>query len=271
MGEGRIMDSYMIGKYRLKDIQHVMAKMMNEIHKICVKYKIRYILDGGTMLGAVRHNGFIPWDDDFDIAMPRDDYDKFIKIANKELGPLYRFECMENTKEYPYNFGKVRAVNTLYVEKFTEKLNINHGIYIDVFPMDYVDYNNKKHLKYVQKMIGRFTMLKYSKLGLCKGLKYLPFKILPIKFYNKLLNRFMKYYINGKTKEMVQKLCHFGKNKPPISISLFSNTIKVKFDEYEFFIPKDYNDFLTGRYGDYMKLPPEEKQKPCHEIGEISL
>lgn len=262
--------AYIVGGHDLKDIQKIMADMMADIDRVCTVYNLRYILDGGTMLGAVRHKGFIPWDDDLDIAMPRDDYEKFISIANRELSSKYRFECMENTKEYPYNFGKVRAIHTVYREELTAFLNINHGIYIDVFPMDYVDINSPKKLKFVQRQIAHLTQLRYAKLGLCKGLKYLPFKLIPLQIYNKILSSFMKYAYstNG---EYVQKLAHFGKNKPPISISLFNDTVKVPFEEYQFSIPKEYVLFLTGRYGNYMELPPLEKQQPCHEIGEIRI
>ena len=131
------MSQYKIGNYDLKELQNVMLQMMIEIDRICRKNNIQYILSGGTMLGAVRHHGFIPWDDDMDIAMPRKDYDRFVEIANSELPERFRLECYENTRDYPYNFGKVRDVNTIFKEKFTASLNINHGVYIDVFPMDY--------------------------------------------------------------------------------------------------------------------------------------
>lgn len=261
---------YTVGGYDLKDIQKVMSDMMADIDRVCLANNLRYILDGGTMLGAVRHKGFIPWDDDLDIAMPRDDYEKFMGIANKELSSHYQFQCMENTKEYPYNFGKVRAVHTVYKEKFSSSLHINHGIYIDVFPMDYVDVDNPKKLALVQRQIAHLTQLRYAKLGLCHGLKFLPFKIVPLHIYNKLLTSLMKYSYST-CKEHVQKLAHFGKNKPPISISIFDNTIRVPFEEYQFNIPKAYDSFLTGRYGDYMKLPPPEKQQPCHEIEDIKI
>lgn len=262
--------SYTVGDYDLRDIQKVMADMMADIDRVCSENKLRYILDGGTMLGAVRHNGFIPWDDDLDIAMPRDDYEKFIDIANSKLNSKYRFQCYENTKEYPYNFGKVRAVNTLYREELTGSLKINHGIYIDVFPMDYVDIKKPKGLTFVQKQIAHLTQLRYAKLGLCKGLKYIPFKILPLSTINKLLSKLMKYRLSC-PENYVQKLCHFGKNKPPINISLFNDVIRVPFEEYQFNIPCGYDAFLKDRYGDYMTLPPPGERQPVHEIKEIRL
>lgn len=261
---------YQVGGYDLKDIQNVMLEMMADIDRICEKTGIRYILDGGTMLGAVRHKGFIPWDDDLDIAMLRDDYIKFVEIANSELDGKYKFQCVENTEQYPYNFGKVFCVNTKYTEEYTKDLDICHGVYIDVFPMDYVDPSNPKKLRYIQRAISALTQLRYAKLKLVHHVKYQPFKIFSLKFINSFLNKLMKYSYQNKC-EYVQKLCHYGPNKPFVSKTLFTDTVKVPYETCCFSVPKEYDGFLTGRYGNYMQLPPEEKQKPVHNILEIEI
>lgn len=261
------MNNYKILGYDIKDLQNEMLKIMCAIDKVCRENNIHYILDSGTMLGAVRHQGFIPWDDDADIIMLRDDYEKFIDIANRQLPPEFRFECLENTKEYPYNFGKVRAVNTLFRENFTKNTKgINHGIYIDIFPMDYVEEKNfLKHAKWV----GHFTGLRYDKLGLRGKKRKNLTAVVPLKLINTMAKKIMKYhYLKG---DKVCKLCHYGPNKPIIDKSLFTDVIEVPFEGEMFFIPKQYDSFLKGRYGDYMQLPPIEKQKPCHEICELKI
>lgn len=265
------MSEYKVGDYDIEVIHAEMLKIMVEIDKVCRKHNIHYILDGGTMLGAVRHNGFIPWDDDADLAMIREDYDKFVEVANTELPEGYRLECYENTKEYPYNFGKVRATNTVFKERLTGKLNINHGLFVDIFPMDYVDESDyRKHAKLVQHLTAiRFYKLKLYESDLTKSIKYLPFSVLSVKFINKMIDKQMKYYF-GKS-DKVCKLCHFGKNKPPIDKSLFTDVIDFPFEDQHFYIPKEYDAFLRGRYGDYMKLPPVEAQKPCHGGGEVRI
>ena len=259
------MSDYSVNGYDIKIIQAEMLKIMIAIDQVCRKNRIRYILDGGTMLGAIRHQGFIPWDDDADLAMLREDYEKFITVANRDLPPEYRFECIENTK------GKVRAVNTVFREHFTGKLNINHGIYIDIFPMDYV-----KNERIVQrtKRIGRFTALRYYKLNLLKpsSLKKVAFEMLsviPLRAINAIAKREMMYYF--RKSEKVCKLCHYGPSKPAIETSMFIDVLEVPFEGHMFYVPREYDSFLSGRYGEYMKLPPKAKQKPCHELVEVRL
>lgn len=261
--------SYKIGEYDIKELQDIMINMLAKIDIICKNNGIKYILDGGTMLGAVRHQGFIPWDDDMDIAMLRDDYIKFTEVANKELGPKYVFQCTENTKEYPYSFGKVFDVNTTFKEHFTAELDISHGVYIDVFPMDYVDISNVKKLKMKRKLTSKFTQARYAKLNLVGGIKGVLVKPFSIEFINRQCIKNMMYHY--KKSEYVQKMCHFGKNKPPISTSLFIDTVRVAFDNYYFPIPKEYDSFLRARYGDYMKLPPVSERRPLHHVIEVKL
>ena len=177
---------------------------------------------------------------------------------------------MENTREYPYNFGKVRAINTVFEEKLTRNLKIRHCVYIDVFPMDYVNIDNTAELVRKRTWVGHWTQIRYEKLHLVSGFKLFPFRILPIEFINRKAQKNMKYCFVNKG-QYVQKLCHFGPNKPPINISMFNDVIKVPFNGYKFNVPKEYDIFLTGRYGNYMELPPLQKQCPSHHIVRIEL
>lgn len=261
--------TYKIGDYDLKDIQQVMVEMLLDIDSVCRKHGIRYVLDSGSMLGAVRHQGFIPWDDDLDIIMLRDDYIYFTQVANQELQKKYRFQCVENTAQYPYNFGKVFNTETTFTERFTAKLDISHGIYIDVFPLDYIDTAKPKKNRRKLWLIGKLTQARYAKLGLTGGIKGFIGKLIPIKLINRWCTKSMMYHY--KQGDYVQKLCHFGKNKPPVPISVFTDTIRVPFEGHQIPIPRDYHSFLRGRYGNYMQLPPEEAQKPSHHIVGVKL
>lgn len=261
---------YQVDRYNMKDLHYKLLEMLKEIDRVCNKYNIRFILDSGSMLGAIRHQGFIPWDDDLDIAMMRDDYIKFTEVINNELGSKYRFQCLENTEGYPYNFGKVFDVDTIFVEKFTANQNILHCVYIDVFPMDYVDIKRPCLLNYHREMISKYTMAKYTKLGMIDSVgKRKLAKLLSLSFINNRLNRHMMYFY--KKGEMVQKICHYGPNKPPVNISTFIDVIRVPFEDTNMPVSRDFDEVLRGRYGDYMKLPPEEKRNPAHNISEVKI
>lgn len=123
----------------MEKLRIIEVDILDEVVRICNKYDINYYLAYGTLIGAVRHKGFIPWDDDIDIWMFREDYDRFAKIAEKELSEKYYYQDWHKEKEYPYNFAKVRLNDTVVLQKPITKLNIHHGIYIDIFPLDNIN------------------------------------------------------------------------------------------------------------------------------------
>lgn len=262
---------YFVHDVLLKDVQQKMLEILVEIDRVCTENGIHYVLDSGTMLGAVRHKGFIPWDDDLDIIMTRDDYIRFTEVANKSFPDTFEFQCIENTKKYPYNFGKVFNKKTVFIEGTTKDLNICHGIYIDVFPMDYVDVSNEKRLKRQINLINKLTQLRYLKLFKTDSAWYkvLLSKLVPLKWLNFACKKAMMY--RYKETDKVQKLCHYGVTKLPHDVSIFTDVIKVPFEDKCFPIPRDYDTFLKGRYGDYMQLPPPEKQIPDHYIIEVKI
>ncbi len=259
-------ETYIIGGYDIRDIQNVMLDILMVINKVCEENGIGYVLTYGTLLGAIRHQGFIPWDDDADIMMTRDDYDKFIEATKNSLPDGYVFQCMENTEKYPYNFGKVFASNTVYTERGTAHLPICHGVYIDVFPIDYV---SPKDYVYHGKMISHYTDIRYYKLGMIHEWKYAPFALAPLAFLNYMADKHMRYY--KKNKEKLCDLAFFDSKQRVMNHSIFTDTIRVPFCGKMLPVPKEYDQYLTMRYGDYMTLPPKEEQRPTHNIKEIKL
>ena len=121
---------------QLKEVQQKELQILLEVDRICKRNGLTYYLIGGSALGAVRHGGFIPWDDDIDIAMPRDDYRKFLKLCSRELPAEYFLQTYTSQPDFPYPFAKVNLNNTTFIENRLHKLNIHHGIFIDVFPLD---------------------------------------------------------------------------------------------------------------------------------------
>ena len=135
------MDNLQLAKVHL-----VQLEIANEVKKICENYKIKYFLIAGTLLGAVRHRGFIPWDDDLDMGMLRKDYIKFLKIARKELDDKYYLESWKVASGYGLPFTKIRMNGTKYIERNSKDVNCHLGIFIDIFPFDNVPDNKVQRL-----------------------------------------------------------------------------------------------------------------------------
>ena len=122
--------------------------ILKEFIRICNKYELRYFLLGGSCLGTVRHQGFIPWDDDIDVGMPRPDYERFMEIAQNELPEYYFLQNSKTDPDYPLCFAKIRDSRTTFIERSVSHLNINHGIYFDIFPLDGLSNGSLFELRY---------------------------------------------------------------------------------------------------------------------------
>jgi lipopolysaccharide cholinephosphotransferase len=120
----------------IKKLHIIELAMLGEFIRICQKYSLRYYLIGGSALGAVRHSGFIPWDDDIDIGMPRVDYEKFLSVAQAELDADLFLQTHKTDPAYPFSFAKIRNSKTTFIQSDSSHLQMNHGVYIDIFPLD---------------------------------------------------------------------------------------------------------------------------------------
>jgi len=261
-------DSYRewpIGNYTLGQLQDRLFKILVEFDRICRKYNIRYILDSGTMLGAIRHNGFIPWDDDCDVGMLRSDYNKFMRALKKEQTP-YVFESLENNKKYPYGFGKFKDPGTLYPEPGFEKVTKYNSLWLDIFPFD-------KTFRWSYKLQGRigwvWQHVRWERSGISSPEKrrwYVKFlaKITPFWLINLQQNVAMRMF-NWLPLPLVCKNCHPGKNKIPLSSSFYKDTIEHKFENGLFFVPREYDEWLRKRYSlYYLTFPPVNDRHPTH-------
>lgn len=263
----------------IKKIQELQLNMLLEFDKICRRNNIKYILFGGTLLGAIRHKGFIPWDDDIDVGLLRNDYEKFIKIAKEELPGSLFLQHTSTDKKSIFPFVKIRKKHTLFLEKGTRKIKMNQGVFIDVFPLDNYNSQDKKNIKILRRVnILMNLMIKgHSKFIYNKSKWYLqPFKILmkvfvfvPSKWFIKRIDielsklksikaDYVNHYTNGISKKRLDRF--------KIEKSAFDNLIEVEFNDNFFPVPKNYDLILKRCYGDYMKLPPKEKQIPHHGV-----
>ena len=265
------MAKYTVCGHNIEDVQNKMLEILIEVDKVCKKHGIKYVLDSGTLLGAIRHKGFIPWDDDIDITMLREDYDKFVKVANSELSSPFYFEDSTMNKHFPNIFGKCFNMETLYLEKQTKHLKCPHGIWLDIFPCDNVIIEKKrKQCRFVASInMVRCIKQKTEKFA-PRHILYLPLLILPIKWLNKLAERQMRKY-NKKQLDYVCPICQSGVSKPAFKRTMFTDTIDVDFCGYKFPVPREYDEYLKGYYKNPMELPPEEKRKPGHHVCEIKL
>lgn len=254
-------------------LQSCALSILVKFISICHKYKLKYYLLSGSALGSVRHSGFIPWDDDIDVGMPRNDYDIFISVAQKELDEFLFLQTYNTDPEYPQNFAKIRNSKTTFIESSVSHLNMNHGIYIDIFPLDGYPSN---------KMIGRLMhyrlricrRLIMSKLGLVLGssassifLKIFS-HLFSLSKLRKSLDSLMISFEYDKCYIITNWLGVWGP-KEAVPKEYFGNGRNALFEGVQVIIPDNYQGYLNSLYGDYMKLPPEGKRISHHQTDII--
>lgn len=254
-------------KATLREHQLAMLDLLCEFDRVCQKHNIRYSLFAGSLLGAVRHSGFIPWDDDADVIMTRDQYDRFMIVAKKEIDTEKFFLQREFSDHWPLFFSKLRLNGTSCIERYHPKdLESHRGVYIDIFPLDNLSDNKiKRKLQYycskivIAKSLSKRGYLTDSTL---KKIFIAFCKILPLK-------PIWKFAINRKDNN--SKLVHsfFGASnkyeKNVFERSWFEKEQKIEFENIPFNCICLYDKLLTHLYGDYMTpLPPEKRGSKVH-------
>lgn len=250
---------------------------MKYFHDFCEEHGLEYFLVGGTLLGAVRHKGFIPWDDDLDVVMLREDYNRLVSLADKFLFP-FNLMHLNNDRNYVYPYVKLTNLN-LIVEEPTFKPVVS-GIWLDVFPLDFTfrsAINQKIHfllISLVRKILilkhGAFKTQKRSG-GVVKLLKsfYFFLKFIPNKALSwtfDFIQIILPKYLSNK--EFVANLHGAWGNKEVAPTALFKKRRLYDFEECKFWSVDDADFWLKKVYGDYMQLPPKDKRAPEH-IGRI--
>ena len=264
----------------LKKIQNEELDILKEIKRVCDKNNIQYFLMGGTLLGAVRHKGFIPWDDDIDIGMLREEYEKFNAIAAKELKPDFFWQTWKSDSEYPLAFGKVRKRGTRFIEGKSNILKEN-GFFVDVFPYDYAMENEKleKNLQKKQKRISRILLMKNQykpwydegKTNFVKRLGYIPYQVLSLfcKRQN-LIDTYENIVLEvPKGERMYQQTGSMGLRY--VDKKYIKETKVLLFENEMFSVPIMTETLLEKTFGDYMKMPPVEERINRHQILEVQF
>ena len=261
----------------IRRIQLIELEMLKEVDLLCRRNNINYIIDSGTLLGAVRHGGFIPWDDDIDIRMLRDDYDKFCKLCKYQLDKKYFLQTHETDEGYRWRYARILKRDTIFLRKDHEELKSKNGIFIDIFPSDNLP-DGYFELKFCTSLSWLCRKMLYSEVGRVHAsgvLNRLGFAFLdsfPKKWAHKLFD-----YIVTKSKGLnTQKVRCFAWGSKDETIGLkkewIENTCDIKFEGIVVKAPINYHEVLVHYYGEnYMTPPPKEKQKPGHIATYISF
>lgn len=247
--------------------QLLMIKILKEVHSICMKNNIKYFLHFGTLIGAVRHNGFIPWDDDIDIGMLRPDYEKFLKIVKKNLGKDYIVQNQKTDKGFAFCFTKIMLKDTVWIEQNSIKTNKKYnGIYIDIFPFDKVPaYAPQRTYFYeICRLLNYFTLCKY-KINEQKStdkhalIKKIFITVVPKFIFSHARNLVFKKYKKLTSEYLISGL--WNKTvKHPLSEDFYKELVLHRFEDSEFYIPTHYHEVLSAFFGDYMQMPPESER-----------
>ena len=249
----------------IREIQLIELEILKEIDRVCKKNNIEYFLDSGSVLGAVRHKGFIPWDDDIDIGMTRENYEKFLKVASKELKSDYFLQNIQTEKECPQLYTKVKKNNTLYMSWACRNLHIHQGIYVDIVPYDF-SLGNEEEINKIKRLNKIFTYkaipdrfkLPDNTLRYFSGFflrKLLHYLLIPIP-KNLIIKKITKLIIESNKNNTKYLICYFWGNS---HLFLKEDLVPVSYLEFEgkkFPVPYNYDKYLKITYGDYMKLPP---------------
>ena len=259
---------------QLQELKEIEKNIFLEFISVCEALNLKYYIIGGTLLGAVRHSGFIPWDDDIDVGMLREDYEIFLEKGQELLPEGYFIQSNRTDAEYSNCFAKIRNSNTTYLETIVNNRNINHGVFIDIFPLDFYpdDRKLRKHFAFRKKILDVRINSVYNlknKSQKQKLIEMLAKTIYPsFRTACKKRDKLLKSFRNGTL------LANHGGawgHKEIIPSEWYGDGTMLKFDGIDVRVPIKYDRWLTQVYGDYMQLPPEEKRHPHHYIDVIDL
>lgn len=264
----------------LDKVHKSILKIMDEIVRICDKHNIEYFLVGGTLLGAIRHKGFIPWDDDLDIGMFRSEYLRFIEVCKYELSNDFVLDCSEVNSKYFLPFAKLRLKNTIYLEPGIENYQGPQGIWVDIFPLDNSDKQMSLILRVKSFYVNRIRreillrlnfnkkekrLSRFDKTNIYKSLiKFVLcwwIYILKTDNLTKLQQKIMQLNKNNHSQYLVNFGSRYGIKKQTMKREIYYPTNKMEFEGRLYKVPNDYEYIVKRLYGEkYMELPPIEQR-----------
>lgn len=261
----------------LRQLHYCLMKIILEVDRICKKNNIMYFLAGGTLLGAVRNGGLLPWDDDADLMMKREDYDRFSNIAENELQPDF---FIQNHKTDPYShrpYIRIRLNNTVMATEFSSHFPDSHqGIFVDIFCHD-----KTSNIKFFQKLhvlqtvaINSLVFRKWenmSKSGIKKGWKNFISDLFPMKTLEKWQDNTYKKFSGKNNHNYLYDGMGKHLKRGAFPEEWLENTEKISLDGHMLPVPRGYDEYLKWLYGNYHKIPEKEKQVPAANIVQLDF
>lgn len=267
----------------LKKLQDTELEIASIVFEICGKYNLRCSLVGGSAIGAVRHKGFIPWDDDIDIAMPRPDYERFVQICKTELPEKYFLQCFETEKNCAFIFGKVRKNGTYLPEEYSEHLPMHQGVWVDIFVYDKVSNFAAERTKDLDKLtfyrnlliVKAGFKLPRNRDSFTQKLAFQIARLATLFFSTSWLQekctKIMTSHENDSSDYIFPYGGAYSPEKELMPITLFDNLIDIQFEDRTFKLTSEYDFYLTSLFGDYMTPPSPEKRGSNHYLDESKI
>lgn len=262
-------------KLSLNEIKEIQIAILKFIDKTCKENNLHYSLCYGSLIGAVRHNGYIPWDDDIDIVMPRPDYEKLITLVNSDSTNIKIFDCFNNRAWY-YTYAKAIDTSTIMDEHQLKPIK-EYGIYVDIFPEDGLPNSEKERDRYWRKikkirLLTTYVHTKKAKnensiLKFFRFFLFYIFKIFPKSFWAKRINAFAKKYDYSSSEIVSVTVTGNEGRKNEMPRKIFEDFTYLDFENEKFMAVSDYDFMLKKLFDDYMKLPPEEQRISRHSFS----
>ncbi len=258
---------------QIRELQRCILDIALEFQRICEKNGLRYFLVFGTLLGAVRHQGFIPWDDDMDVGMPREDYEKFLRIAPSELGEAFFLQTAATDPAYAFASAKIRLNGTALVEDYAVGSKQHNGIFLDIFPYDTLPKRGWQQWLHFRAA----KCAKWAALGKTDYAFVNPKR----RRFAKLMSGVLFFLRKDGALRLADKLRRFYERRHTgryVETEWYKSVVKdedlvdmptLSFEGYAFPVPHRYEQMLTEIYGDYMQLPPVEKRGVQHDVVRV--
>ena len=263
----------------LEELKVIELDILKMFHTFCIEHNIRYFLAYGTLLGAIRYKGFIPWDDDVDVLVPREDYDRLLKIFKDSN--QYHLYAFERNEKYCYPFAKLCDTRTRLVETFYPNNGVNLGVNIDIFPLDNWDNDLQKAQKEVhriRKLNACLSYMKVEKPQTNNPIRYAAWSVViafckmrgSAHYIKKVIQECVKAKQTG-SRYVGAKAWPIWGERGIIPAEAFSDSIDIEFEGEMFPAPVGYDTYLRCLYGDYLPEPPVEKRKTHHNFKAYRL